>query len=304
MAVLTLDQTVSVPWWQASEQRFKNILRKTTIAFVLLFIVFPLLPLPELDRKQQETVPPRIAKVILQKRQAPPAPKPKPPKAEPKKQEVKKEKIDKKPVDKKPSKQQIRKKVSKIGLLAMKSELDALRDLPDVDRLLNTQSKAIRQQDLNKKRELGMSLSRNVAPQTATVNTSSLSKTSEDISLSTRSVSQVEASGDFDNQQIVDGERNAHIRSFDEIKTILARYKKSLELLYRRELRKRPGLAGKVSFEITIAPSGEVSDIKIVESQLNAPALERRLLVKLRSIDFGARDVESIVYPYSPNFVP
>lgn len=78
-------------------------------------------------------------------------------------------------------------------------------------------------------------------------------------------------------------------RSQEEIQEILDRNKRSIYALYNRELRFDPTLRGKVVLSITIAPSGEVSECRVVSSELNAPSLEKKLVLLIKGIDFGAK---------------
>ncbi len=80
-----------------------------------------------------------------------------------------------------------------------------------------------------------------------------------------------------------------HVRSEDDIQEILSRKKSEIYMLYNRELTKDPTLKGKVVVSLTIAPSGQVTDCRIVFSELNAASLERELILLIRNIDFGAK---------------
>jgi TonB family protein len=94
-------------------------------------------------------------------------------------------------------------------------------------------------------------------------------------------------------------------RSQEEIQEVLDRNKRSIYALYNRELRFDPTLRGKVVLTITIAPSGEVSDCRIVSSELNSPSLERKLVLLIKGIDFGAKPgVPSVTTKVPIEFFP
>ena len=94
-------------------------------------------------------------------------------------------------------------------------------------------------------------------------------------------------------------------RSQEEIQEILDRNKRSIYALYNRELRFDSTLRGKVVLAITIAPSGEVSDCRVVSSELNAPSLERKLVLLIKGIDFGAKPgVPSVTTKVPIEFFP
>ena len=63
-------------------------------------------------------------------------------------------------------------------------------------------------------------------------------------------------------------------------------------------------MSGRVTFEVEIAPNGSVTSARIVESQLNDPDLERKLLLKVRSLQFGAKAVAILKLTYSYDFLP
>ncbi len=72
--------TASMPGADRTEDdlRFQRILRNNLIGFLLLGLVIPFLPLPEIERNTVEELPPRLAKLILEQRPVAPPPKPQP----------------------------------------------------------------------------------------------------------------------------------------------------------------------------------------------------------------------------------
>ena len=93
-------------------------------------------------------------------------------------------------------------------------------------------------------------------------------------------------------------------RSIEEIKLVFERNKGAIYALYNRALRDDPALQGKVVLELKIAPSGQVSDLRIVSSELHAAELERKLLARIRLFDFGAREVDVMVVTWPVDFLP
>ena len=80
--------------------------------------------------------------------------------------------------------------------------------------------------------------------------------------------------------------------------------KASIFALYNRALRTNPDLKGKVIFRLEIQPNGQVSSAEVVSSELNDPELERKLLAKVRQIDFGALSVAVWKDTYRMDFFP
>ena len=56
--------------------------------------------------------------------------------------------------------------------------------------------------------------------------------------------------------------------------------------------------------ELKIAPSGAVTDCRIVSTELKAEELEKKLLARIRQFDFGAKDVEVMVVSWPVDFLP
>jgi periplasmic protein TonB len=93
-------------------------------------------------------------------------------------------------------------------------------------------------------------------------------------------------------------------RSIEEIKLVFERHKGAIYALYNRALRDEPALQGKVVLELTIAPEGNVTNIRLVSSELKAAELESKLLARIRQFDFGAKDVEVMVVSWPVDFLP
>jgi len=59
-----------------------------------------------------------------------------------------------------------------------------------------------------------------------------------------------------------------------------------------------------VVLEITIAPSGQVTDCKVVSAELADADLIDKLVARIRLLDFGAKDVEPTVFTWPIDFLP
>ncbi len=89
-------------------------------------------------------------------------------------------------------------------------------------------------------------------------------------------------------------------RSLDEIQFVFDRAKSSFYAMYLRALRENKQLAGKVVLSITIAPAGHVSEAHIVSSELGDSELEAKIISKVRSLNFGAKNVPEFTHPNYP----
>jgi len=93
-------------------------------------------------------------------------------------------------------------------------------------------------------------------------------------------------------------------RAIEDVRLVFERNKGSIYAIYNRALRDEPGLQGKVVLKLTIAPSGGVTDLRIISSELKMPDVEQKLLARIRTFDFGAKDVNEMVVNYPLDFLP
>jgi periplasmic protein TonB len=93
-------------------------------------------------------------------------------------------------------------------------------------------------------------------------------------------------------------------RSIEEIKLVFERHKGAIYAIYNRALRDDPSLKGKIVLKLTIAPSGALSNLQLVSSELGSGDLEQKLLTRIRGFDFGAKDVEVMVVTWPVDFLP
>ncbi|MGV6858869.1 MAG: TonB family protein [bacterium] len=93
-------------------------------------------------------------------------------------------------------------------------------------------------------------------------------------------------------------------RSRSNIQQVFNRHKRSFDRLYARALRSSPGLQGEVVFRLTISAAGAVTAASLVSSNLGNPTLERKLLVKVRQLNFGAKNVQVTTVTYPIQFYP
>lgn len=93
-------------------------------------------------------------------------------------------------------------------------------------------------------------------------------------------------------------------RTDEEIQIVFDRYKAALYRLYNRELRNDPTLRGQVVLELTIEPDGSVSFCRVQSSDMGAPSLEQQVVERVRTFDFGAKDVPAVTIMYPIDFLP
>lgn len=333
---MSLYVSTALPWTVSAEdeERFKKILKRISIFFILFSLIMPFLPVPKIDREATEELPPRIAKLVLEQRATPLPPpvkpaepeavnaKPEPTKVAPK--EIKKEVITEKtrqPVEK--TIESARKKASRSGLLAFKDELADLRDSPVAS---NIQKNFKPGPGIGPGKGPGVGSTSGpamgagaraimTAAKTGSggINTSKLSYGTGGGGLAGRSTTKVNSplgggggggGGDSAGGRLTRGGSGQAARSIEEIKLIFDKNKAAIYALYNRALREDPALQGKVILKLTIAPSGRVTACEVVSSELRVPDLERKLVARVRLFDFGEKNVDVMVVTYPIDFLP
>jgi TonB family protein len=291
---------------EAEDQRYRQILKRTLQVLLALAILLTLLPIPKLDREKVEELPPRLAKLLLE-RTPPPPPVAKAPEPETKKPDAKKPEVKKKEEPKKQTAEAARAKAERSGLLAFKDELADLRTVNTgkLDKPELAKGPALAPGPAGRGAERAL-ITSNAARGSGGISTSRLSRDTGGGGLgerSTGSVSSPVGGGGGDGKYTRGGSGKAG-RPLEELKLVFDRNKGSIYNIYNRALRSDPSLQGKVVFKLTIAPSGKVLDIAVVSSELRNPELERKLLARIKQFDFGAKDVDTLIVTYPVDFLP
>ena len=84
----------------------------------------------------------------------------------------------------------------------------------------------------------------------------------------------------------------------------LDRHKAALYRLYNRELRRNPTLQGQMVLRIRIEPDGSVSLCELQGTDMDAPNLSAQVLDRVRTFDFGAKEVPAVTILYPIDFLP
>jgi outer membrane biosynthesis protein TonB len=93
-------------------------------------------------------------------------------------------------------------------------------------------------------------------------------------------------------------------RTDEEIQIVFDRYKAALYRLYNRGLRRDPTLRGQMVLRLTIEPDGSVSMCELHSSDMDAPELARQVVERVRTINFGAKEVQALTIVYPIDFLP
>ena len=93
-------------------------------------------------------------------------------------------------------------------------------------------------------------------------------------------------------------------RTDEEIQIVFDRHKSALYRLYNQELRNDPTLKGQMVLRIRIEPDGSVSLCELHATDMKAPELSAEVVERVRTFDFGAKDVPAITILYPIDFLP
>ena len=296
--------------FEEDRRRFRKILQRVFLVCLLFALLIPFLPIPQIEREKAEALPPRLAKLVLERKQAKlPAPAKTPelksakkaPKLKKVKQKAKPKKIEPKKIE------TARQKAQRSGLLAFADELAELRD-NDVLKELQKNSSLIKSAERKTARVERSLITAGASSGSGGINTSKLSRGIGGSALAGRATTQVSSPVDEvgtgqDDVSRSGGSRKAS-RSIEEIQLVFDRNKAAIYSIYNRALRKDPTLEGKVVLKLTISPDGRVVACELVSSELSAPGIERKLVARIRLFDFGAKEVETMVVTYPIDFLP
>lgn len=314
---------LSLPWSreQQENKRFKLILVSLLILLLVLSVWIPLVHVPEKDRDTLEKLPPQLAKLVKKKEPPKKIEKPKPipkkepkpeikkpePKPEPKKKPIlpklKKPKVVK---DKELTKtvKKARDVARKSGLLALQNDLSDLRTVVDVDTLKKNISPRTERTIAAKAGSVATS---NVMNKSQGIQTDTLSAPVETVALSARDAARLSATDEEIALAKAEAEAANSVRNRpqENIRLTTESLKSSFNKLYSRELRKDPFLEGVLLLELVIEPSGEVSFCRVVNSELNSPDFESKIVSRMYLADFGEANVLQttiqIPFPFKPN---
>lgn len=321
MATLLLAPNLQLPWSSTIEddRRFWRIVGILLIPFFILSIAIPLINVPVPDREELEELPPQLAKLVLEQQVLPkPTPVPTPvPTPEPKEEEKPKdeEKPKEKPTPEPEPEPQLKKAPEPAKLVEQarakaQAEInqfaDALSDMRDSFDLSEVNEELT--QSTGKAAQIDRSV---IAGQAKTgsggIKTSKLSRNTGGVALSGKKTTAVDsklASATGAGAEAKKQKARGGNRSEEHMRKVMDKNKSAMFSIYNRALRKDPTLEGKVVFDMIIEPNGRISSAKIVSSDLNNPALEAKLLSRIKLINFGAQEVKQTKLIFSFDFLP
>jgi periplasmic protein TonB len=293
-----------LPWEGDPETsaRFRKILRVLLILFVLFGILFPLLPTPKRTASETE-VPQRLARVMIEEKPKPPPPPPpkveEKPKIEPEKKIPVTPPVDRKQVAHEKAQKQLNQFKDELADLREQMDLKPLEQTKNLTGAVGADSHAERSMITSKVGAGSGGITS--ANSSRGFGTGAGSLTGHD---TTAVTSQIARGGLDARGPTRTGNSGKAARSREEIELVFDRNKGAIYALYSRELREKPELQGKVVLQFTISPAGDVTDCKVVSSELNDPDLEKKIVARVKLFRFEAKDVEQITTTKPIDFFP
>jgi TonB family protein len=298
-----------LPWTPSveEERRFRRVLGAALGLFIGFSIVIPFLPDTPRTPAMAPAVPERIVEFILEQ----PKPKPKPIEVvQPKPVEVPKveariEKPAPVPVAQVEPKPDPRKKAAASGLLALSDQLAELRDR---DVTPNVDAKSLNAGAGERTRVDRSILTAKVGAGSGGIAVDEVSKGFGGGSTGLKGVATAKVSATTAEAGGAEAQRSGKsakaARTREEIELVFDKNKSAIYSLYSRALRENPALQGKVVLEVTIAPSGQVTECRVVSSELGDPELERKLVARVKMFQFEEKDVAVMTTTKPIEFFP
>ncbi len=283
-----------LPWSPSEEmeRRFRVILRNLGIVFAIIAVLMPFLP-RHAQVINTNSLPERVVRLVMQ---PPPPPPPPAPKKEEKPQHAQ-------PAPR-PKPANTRAKAAKSALLASMDELAALRDM-NVDKFAQNQPRTHDPGDVTTvQRSMITSKAGSTSGGISAPLSSGLAAGSGSLHGYTAGKVRnpaIAAGGDRATRR---GGSGMASRSADEVALVFDKNKGAIYALYTRALRQNPALQGKVVIQLSIAPSGVVTSVRIVSSDLHDPDFEEKLLARIRLFKFQAKDVAPLTTTKPIDFFP
>lgn len=312
-AAMVFFRDYTLPWERsvADDERFRRILQRVCATLFVLSIVVTLLPVPEADRNEAPVLPPRLAKLVLEK----PRPPPPPPVVMPK-PETPPVKPQARPVERKPQveppapvdrKAVAREKAKVAGLLPFADELAELRDNKSIASLGSNKplTGAVGDGPRNERSLITSKAGRG----SGGINTAALSRDTGGAGLGGRGTTRVTstlggAGGGGSAAGEASGPGGRPSRSREEIEMVFDQNKGAIYALYSRALRRDPTLQGKLVLKLTIEPDGEVSACEVVSSELGDDELLQKLVARVKMFRFQDKDVATVTTTKPIDFFP
>ncbi len=304
-----------LPWTSSADRQFRRTLAICVGTVVLLGVMLPSLHVAQVVPPQFKSLPPPLARIMLEKPQivipppppiVAPEPLPQPQLKQPAPDVKQPVVVPNQRVVPKPTVADAREKAAVSGLLQFKDSFADMRDAVDVATLRDTGA-------ANRGSGEAATIDRSLltskhGSRSAGVNVAALSRATGGVALSTREVTKVDVPpelihvDDPDKPKTVNNDPRG--RSIEDIRRVFDSNKGAIFAIYNRALRQDPSLQGKVVLELQIDEQGRVLDCRVVSSELPDENLMAKIVSRIRLFDFGKRDVGTTTISYPVQFLP
>ncbi|QDP01924.1 AgmX/PglI C-terminal domain-containing protein [Thalassotalea sp. PS06] len=315
---------VLIHWRLGEDNKTFNRITGVMLALTLIFtLIVSLITLPEQTREEKEKIPPQLVRIMERKvevvppkiepvpelqAEAEPEPEPEPEPEEPKPEPEPEPKPEPKPEVVKDDKvKKAQEKAKNSGLLALSDELSEMRDQLDMG---NLQSENLTNEGGNAEQTQRVILAGKTKGTSGGVSNATLSTdVGEGAQLAGRSSTEFTAKvmptgGNAAVAAQSESEMLSGARTTESIRRTFDKNKGALYAIYRRALRSEPGLQGKVTVNLIIQPDGTVTLADIASSEIDLDEFKRKLLARIKLINFGPEDVNETKLSYTFNFLP
>ncbi|UZJ46270.1 TonB family protein [Marinimicrobium sp. C6131] len=270
-----------------------------------------LVEVPEKPRATRADIPDRVARFMIEQPSDPPVEAPE--EVKPKRLPVVEPKPMVEPERERPAVQEptteaqreAREQAQRSGLLALGKQLDSLMDTSEVDGWVDTQGKG--DADAGQMAagygdgDLASAAERTGARDVVAVSAGEGGSVLARRDLATIETSLAEEPADKRERRDSFAQTG---RTDEEVSLVFDRNKGLLYSLYNRARRQTPGLQGRMVLEVTIEPSGEVTEVTIVSSELDDHRLEQRIRARVLQFRFEERSAQTITIIYPIEFLP
>lgn len=323
MAILFYMPNMELPWSTAVDdnKRYHKILGICAVIMLIASLIVTIVDVPEITRAEKEKLPPQLARVVLEKKELPPPPKPVEPKKEEKKPEEKKPE-EKKPEPKKEEKpkeikppppkkdiEKAREQAQNSGVMQFKDDLAEMREMLQTSAVETAATTVTNSTGQAAQVDRSM-ITSGAKVASGGINTAALSRDTGGTALSGRQTTKVTsglAESGKKSGQATAGNSNGTggaARSEEEIRKVMEQHKGAIYSIYNRALRQNAALQGKMVVKIVIDPSGRIVEATLVSSELRDPDLESKILSRIKLITFPASNVVRTTINQTFDFLP
>ncbi len=322
MSASTMSRTIRWEAWQLTEEadrRFRRIVVAVGLPALVLVVLAQLFYVPPAPKPPPEFDSAQYVELLPEPEVKKPEPEPEKPKPEPEKEKPKPvkppEPVKPKPVEKPPvpvpakPEPTAREIAQKSGLLAMK---DALSSLRDQNLASATSDQPLSSSTITSKGGIGAAASADAIAASASSNSggirngSGITSSQNGVGVGSRNTGRVNSplgSGTGAAKGGPPGPDGG--RTASEVQAVFNKNQGPFYAIFNRAARDNADIGrGKIVVRLTIAPNGSVLSCSMVSSSYGDAEFERKIIERVKLINFGAKPGPDFTMDYPINFIP